>query len=98
MVSRDSVRICLLIAALNDLEVLGADIQNAYLTAPNREKCWTWAGPKFGSDQGKPYLVVWALYGLTGAGASLRALLADKLDRMGFKSSEADPEVWLDPL
>ena len=45
VVSRYSVRICLLIAALNDLEVLGADIQNAYLTAPNREKCWTWAGP-----------------------------------------------------
>ena len=97
VVSRDSVRICLLIAALNDLEVLGADIQNAYLTAPNREKCWTWAGPEFGSDQGKPYLVVRALYGLKGAGASFRAFLADKLDSMGFKSSAADPEVWLRP-
>ena len=38
VVSHESVRICLLIAALNDLDVLSADIQNAYLTAPNKEK------------------------------------------------------------
>ena len=38
VVSRDSVRIMLLIAALNDLDVMGADVQNAYLNAPNREK------------------------------------------------------------
>jgi hypothetical protein len=39
VVSRDSVRILLTIAALNDLNVLGADVQNAFLTAPNKEKC-----------------------------------------------------------
>lgn len=33
-----SVRIMLLIAALNDLGVLGADVQNAFLSAPNLEK------------------------------------------------------------
>ena len=32
VVSRDSVRILLTIAALNDLDVLGADVQNAFLT------------------------------------------------------------------
>ena len=36
VVSRDSVQICLTIAALNDLEVLNADIENPYLTAPYR--------------------------------------------------------------
>ena len=30
VVSRDSVHICLTIAALNDLEVLAADVENAY--------------------------------------------------------------------
>ena len=49
VVSRDSVRIALTIAALNGLSILGCDIQNAYLTAPCREKIWTTAGPKFGS-------------------------------------------------
>ena len=49
VVSRDSIRITLKIAALNGLSTLACDIQNAYLTAPYREKIWTIAGPKFGS-------------------------------------------------
>ena len=53
VVSRDSVRILLLVAALNDLDVQGVDIQNAYLTAPNREKLWMQAGPEFGELEGK---------------------------------------------
>lgn len=41
VVSRDSVRIALTIAALKKLKVLGCDIQNAYLTAKFRENLWT---------------------------------------------------------
>ena len=33
VVSRDSVRIILMIAALNELDVQGANVENAYLTA-----------------------------------------------------------------
>jgi hypothetical protein len=47
VVSRESVRIMLLIAALNDIEILSADIQNAYLHAPCRERIWVRAGPEF---------------------------------------------------
>ena len=49
VVSRDSVRIALTIAALNDLSILACDIQNAYLSAPCREKIYCIAGPEFGS-------------------------------------------------
>ena len=45
--TRDSIRIFFLIAALNDLDVLSADIQNAYLTAPITEKYWVMAGDEF---------------------------------------------------
>ena len=38
VVSRDSVRIAFLVAALNDLDLLACDIGNAYLNAPCREK------------------------------------------------------------
>ena len=38
VVSRDSVRIGFLLAALNDLELLAADVGNAYLNAPTRER------------------------------------------------------------
>ena len=97
VVSRDSVRILLTIAALNDLEVMGADVQNAFLTAPNKEKCWIIAGPEFGPDEGKTFLVVKALYGLKSASFSFRSFMAEKLVDMGFQSSLADPDVWLRP-
>ena len=51
VVSRDRVRICLTIAALNRLKVLVYDIQNAYLTTICREKIWTIAGPRLGQTQ-----------------------------------------------
>ena len=98
VVARDSVRICLLAAALNDLEVMSADIENAYLTAPCAEKIWTRGGPEFGSEAGEPFLVVNALYGLKSSGAAFRSFLAAKLDDMGFKSTLADPDVWIRPM
>ena len=48
-VSIDSVRILLLAAALNDLDVIGADVQNAFLSAHNLEKHSIRAGPEFGA-------------------------------------------------
>ena len=97
VVSRDSVRIALTIAALNDLSVLACDIQNAYLTAKCREKVWTRAGPEFGSDAGKIMLVVRALYGLKSSGATFRALLAKTLYDLNYRPTKADPDVWLRP-
>jgi hypothetical protein len=94
VVSRDSVRIALTIAALNDLKILSCDIQNAFLTAPCREKLFTKAGPEFGSDQGKIMFVVRALYGLKSAGATFRAFLGKHLWSMDYRLSEADPDVW----
>jgi hypothetical protein len=95
VVSRDSVRVLLTIAALNGLKVMGADVQNAFLTAPNKEKCWMYAGPKFGPDEGKAFLVIKALYGLKSASFSFRLYMAEKLSDLGFQSSLADPNVWL---
>ena len=93
VVSRDSIRIALTLAALNGLDILGYDIQNAYLTVPCRERIWTIAGPEFGSDAGKIMLVVCALYGLKLSGVAFRTLLAEKLWELGYKLSCADPDV-----
>ena len=62
VVSRDSVCIALTLAALNGIDVLACDIQNAYLTEKFREKIWTVAGPEFGSDIGKIFTIKMALY------------------------------------
>jgi hypothetical protein len=98
VVSRDSVRICLLAAALNDLSVLACDIKGAYLTAPSREKVATTAGEEFGPElQGKTLLIVRALYGLKSAGAAFRAYLAEHLYSLDYRPSYADPDVWMRP-
>ena len=64
VVSRNSVRLAFLLAALNGLDIVACDIGNAYLNAPCREKIWFVAGPEFGSRQGTAIRVVRALYGL----------------------------------
>ena len=70
MVSRESIRIALTLAALNDCEVKTSDIQNAYLTVPCSEKVHTTLGTKFGENKGKTANIVRALYGLASSDAS----------------------------
>ena len=97
VVSRDSVRIALLIASLNELEVLACDIQNAYLTADCREKIYFIAGPEFGSEQGSIMIIKKALYGLKSSGAAFRAHLAETLYDLNYKPTRGDPDVWVRP-
>jgi hypothetical protein len=95
VVSRDSVRLGLLLAALNDLDVLSCDIGNAYLNAPCREKVWCIAGAEFGSRKGDKIIIVRALYGLKSSGAAWRAHLAESMSDIGYVPCEADPDVWM---
>jgi len=86
-----------LIAALNDLQVLSADIGNAYLDAPNREKVYAIAGKEFGSRAGQTVIIVRALYGLKSAGAAWHSHLANSLVALGYKSCLADADIWMRP-
>ena len=97
VVSRETVRIALMMAALNALEVKASDIQNAYLTAPNAEKIWTTLGVEWGPYCGKKALITRALYGLKSAGASFRNHLADCMSHLGYKPCMADPDLWYKP-
>jgi hypothetical protein len=95
VITHESVRIMFLIAALNDLDILGADVQNAYINAKTNEKVYTTAGPEFGSNEGRPAIIIRALYGLKSSGARWRDHFAAILRQLGFKSSKADPDVWM---
>jgi hypothetical protein len=96
VVTRESVRIAFLIAALNDLDILAADVGNAYLQAPAREKVHTTAGPEFGPHRiGQTVIVVRAMYGLKSSGAAWHAQLSSTLQSMDFTPSLADPDVWI---
>ena len=95
LVSRESVRIALTLAALNDLNVKTADIENAYLTAPVSEKIWCVLGPEFGDDAGATAIIVRSLYGLKSAGASFRNHLADCMRHLGWSLCLADQDLWM---
>ena len=95
VVSRDTVRIGFLIAALNDLDLLAGDIQNAFLSAPTKEKIFFYAGEEWKSDKDRVVVVVRALYGLKSSALQFRNHLANTLgNHLGFKSSLADPDLW----
>jgi len=80
IMSKDSVCIIFTLATLNDLSILSADVQNAYLNAPTKERVYTTAGPEFGpSRMGKPVLIVRALYGLKSSGARWHDHMAQTL-------------------
>jgi hypothetical protein len=99
VVSRESVRIAFLIAALNDLDICSADIQNAYITAPCRERIWTTCGPEFGPQlQGRKAVIVRALYGLKSAARAFGAFLAETLHELGWKSCRGEADVRMRPL
>jgi Reverse transcriptase (RNA-dependent DNA polymerase) len=95
VVSRDSVRLFFLIAALNDLDVSACDVQNAYINAPTKEKVWFRAGSKLGEHEGKVVVIIRALYGLKSSGARFREHMVNTLRNLGFVSTKADPDVWI---
>jgi hypothetical protein len=70
VVSRETVRLALTFASLNDLKVKVGNVLNAYITAPVKEKVWTILGPKFEHDSDKSAVIVHASYGLKSTGAA----------------------------
>ena len=64
VVSRETVKIALMIAILNDLEVKLGNIFHAYVQAPVTEKVLTTLGPQFGKDARMTEVIIRALYGL----------------------------------
>ena len=101
VVTRETVRIAFTIAALNELDILAADIGKAYLNAPCREKVYFCAGAEFGTkNKGRLVVIVRALYGLKSSGAAWHAFFAASLGNeseggLGFvPCTRADPDMW----
>ena len=96
VVSRDTVRLAFLLAALNDVDILVGDVQNAYLNADTSEKIYIKsAGPEFGPNQGRPVIIVRALYGLKSSGKMWRQDLAATLQQCGYTRCRADGDLWM---
>ena len=97
VVSLRSLRMVVFLSQLNNLEIWGADVGNAYLEAYTDEKLCIMAGPEFKELQGHLLIMVKALYVTRSGGARWHDRLFDILQELKFKPSKADPDVWMRP-
>ena len=95
IVSRETARIALMIATLNDLEVKLGDILNAHVQAPVTEKVWTTLCPEFGKDARKTAMIFRAIYHLKSSRASFKCRLAKCMESLGYESYKAGLYLWL---
>ena len=97
VVSRETVRIALMIATLNELQVKSGNILNASVQASVTEKVWTTLGCEFSKHAGKTAVIIRALYDLKSAGTAFRSHLPKCMESLGYQSCKADPDLWLKP-
>ena len=81
---------------LNILKVLAVGIQNYHLNTTTKDKVFFYAGDECKSDQQIPVVIIRDLYGLKSNSLAWMNHSLDILgDFMVFKSTLADPDVWL---
>ena len=90
VVSIRSLRLVMFLAKLNNLELWGADIGNAYLEAKTKEKLYIVAGPEFEELEHHILVIYKALYGLKSSGLRWSQKIHDIMLDMGFSPSKAD--------
>ena len=69
VVSLRNLRLAMFLAELNNLQLWGEDVGNAYLQAPTKEKLYIVCGPEFEELQGHVLVMHKALYGTRSGGA-----------------------------
>ena len=97
VVSLRSLRMVVFLSQLNDLEIWGADVGNAYLEAYTDPNLCIIVGPEFKELQVHLLIMIKALHGTRSGGARWHDRLFDILQELKFKPSKADPDVWMRP-
>ena len=89
------IRLVVFLAELNDLQLWGADVSNAYLEAKTKEKVYIIGGPEFGMLEVHTLLIDKALHGLRSSGLCWHQRFADVLRAIGFTQSKAESDIWM---
>ena len=89
------MKLVIFLGKLNNLELWGADIGNAYLEAPTEEKLYIVAGPEFEDWEGFILTFSKAPYRLKSSGKRWAESLHDILKDMNFTPSRADQCIRL---
>ena len=80
---------------LNNLDIWGADIGNAYLEAFTDENLYIVTGPEFQELEGYILIFLKVLYGLKSSGKGWAEVIHGILRNMTFTPSKADTCIWL---
>src|SRR6056300_1655760 len=83
VVSIRGLKLMIFLAELNNIEIWGTDVGNAYLEAYTTEKVAIIAGPEFGPLEGHTLIVSRALYGLRMSGKMWHQRFATCLEEEG---------------
>ena len=97
VVSLRSLRMVVFLSQLNDFEIWGADVGNAYLEAYTDQNLCIIVGPEFKELQVHLLIMIKTLHGTHSGGARSHDRLSDILQELKFKPSKADPDVWMRP-
>ena len=98
VVSCESIQIPLTYAALHKIDVKAANIQNEYLQSPSSEKHFIYCVEEFGLEHAVSVaLIRRSLYGGKVSGRDFWHHLRSCMEYLQFKSSRADPNVWIRP-
>ena len=89
------IRTVTFLAELNDLELWGTDIGNAYLESYTEEKVVFIAGPEFGEKCGHLLMIIKAQYGIKSSGRQWHNRLHDVLQELGWKPTRAEEDIWI---
>ena len=97
VVSLRSLRMVVFLSQLNDFEIWGADVGNAYLEAYTDQKLCIIVGPEFKELQVHLLIMIKTLHRTRSGGARWHDRLFDILQELKFKPSKADPDVGMRP-
>eukprot|EP00957_Ditylum_brightwellii_P038552 2913751-Ditylum_brightwellii.AAC.1 len=77
------------------MKILAANIISAYLMVDTKELMCTRLGPEFGEWTDKLAIFEKTLNGLIGSCAQFYCHLCTEFEKIGFKPSKANPDLWM---
>ena len=95
VVSLRNLILVLFLSKLNNLDIWGADIGNAYLEAFTNEKLYIVAHPAFEELEGYILIFLKAIYGLKSSAKRWAEVIHSILKDIKFTTSKVDPCIWL---
>jgi Reverse transcriptase (RNA-dependent DNA polymerase) len=95
VVSLRGIRLVTFLSQLNNLELWGTGVGNAYLEATTKERVYIVGGSEFGDLEGHKLVIHKALYGLRSSGLCWHQRFADVLRSLGFKQCKSEGDIWL---